>query len=302
MPRTTQLARKAAKPAARKAAPAPVPAKKAKAPKAAPVPEPEDDDEDDDEELLLAERDSDNEQSASDSDSDSDDDDDGVSPEGLEALMRALGDDGLDEEDQARLALLREELEAGAGASGSDEEAEQEDEEEEEDEDGEMEGEELESEEEEDAEAEETELPAPLVQPPKSKIKGDTLAASLARSGLIPEPQSDLEEEEDEEEEASDEDAEEDDEEDADENGAGPASGKKRHPRPSELRPKINNVDAMLRIRAELALDGGSAGSKGKNYLPWIEHMATTYGRSIQEEMGDEPGAADDDLKRELAL
>ncbi|KAL1760233.1 eukaryotic rRNA processing protein EBP2-domain-containing protein [Schizophyllum commune] len=90
------------------------------------VEEAEDDDDEEDEDFVDGEDGSDENVSGgdagSDDDEESDSDDEGVDEEGMERLMKLLGDDGLDEYDQAQLNTML----GGDDESGSEEEGEEE--------------------------------------------------------------------------------------------------------------------------------------------------------------------------------
>ncbi|UZJ51442.1 hypothetical protein CBS101457_000762 [Exobasidium rhododendri] len=217
--------------------------------------------------VLMVEADVGSDDDASTSGSDEEDEDRDVSKKGLARLMEALGDDGLSELDRAHLGLVTGEL-------GEEE----------------MEEEESEGEEEEEDDAEEFEIEEdedvveslPVISNGKKSSGKDSLAASLARSGLI-------EEEEEGEEEEDDEEVEEEDEEEG--------ASLSKSAQPNMYREKINNEDALQRIRDDIALGSGSK----KGSLPWVETLVVSYDKSIEEEIGSqETGAADDDLKREL--
>jgi rRNA-processing protein EBP2 len=221
-----------------------------------------------------------------------DEDDLDVSKKGLARLMQALGDDGLTDMDKAHLQLV---------AGGADEE-QSEDDDDFDDEEGD-EGEEaseldeedlgsIPSDEDEDDEPESEEEETSAASVAKTNGK-DSLAASLARSGLI------AEEENDEEEEEEDEDDEEDGQgiplESLSEAAFGALPESVRAAR--MYREKINNKEALKRIRQDIAL--GADSKKGS--LPWIETLVISYNKSIEEELGGkESSATDDDLKREL--
>lgn len=194
-----------------------------------------------------------------------------VSEKGMQRLMAALGDDGLDEVDMAALDEL-------AG-----DEDEEEDDQDEDDEDLE---EEAEEDDEEDA-VEEVDDDIPRVKP---NANGDTLAASIARSGLVPVEESDSDsanEEEEEEEEEEDEEeaiAYEDLPDDVELSEAAKASRVQRI--------KVNNEAALRRITSDISLD--TATSK----LPWIETMRIVYPSTISSTVTD----VENDLERELAF
>lgn len=196
-----------------------------------------------------------------------------VSEKGMQRLMAALGDDGLDEVDMAALDEL----------AGDEDDEDDEDEEDEDEEDLE---EEAEEDDEEDA-AEEVDDDIPRVKP---NANGDTLAASIARSGLVPVEESDsdsADEEEKEEEESEDEEeaiAYEDLPDDIELSEAAKASRVQRI--------KVNNEAALRRITSDISLD--TATSK----LPWIETMRIVYPSTISSSVTD----VENDLERELAF
>ncbi|SPC66266.1 related to EBP2 - required for pre-rRNA processing and ribosomal subunit assembly [Ustilago sp. UG-2017b] len=205
-----------------------------------------------------------------------------VSEKGMQRLMAALGEDGLDEVDMAALDEL----------AGDEEGEEDEDDEDEDDEDVEKEDAEGEVSENEDKDEEEQpeDGDIPAVVP---SANGDTLAASIARSGLVP-----AEESEDEEDEEAEEAEEEGDVEDDAEN----AIAYEDLPDDVELseqakasrvqRIKVNNESALKRIYEDIRLDAPSS------KLPWIETMRVTYPISISAEVTD----VENDLERELAF
>lgn len=219
----------------------------------------------------------DDDTSTSASEADSDEAPVDVSKKGLARLMKALGDDGLSELDRAHLSAV-----TGADQDGEDED------EDDEDEDGEsLEEVDSNASEEDDNEDEESHSAEPSLNKPKnSASNGDSLAASIARSGLV-------------EEEIVDDEDEDEDEED-DEESAVPVdsiSDAAFAKLPESVRSsrtyreKVNNEDALRRIRDGIALS---------KRLPWVESLVVPYEKSIQSLVGEEAGAADDDLKREL--
>ncbi|CAO1613816.1 unnamed protein product [Sympodiomycopsis kandeliae] len=211
---------------------------------------------------------------------DSDESDD-VSEAGMARLMNALGEDGLDEDDIAALAALRGEAVDGEEKSDDDEEDGEDSDEGEEDE--------------EDEEEDEDEESAAATGSSGSK---DTLAASLLRSGLVPQQ----EEDDDDEEEDEDEDPE------ADESAIAVDSltDAAFEALPDAVRStrfhreKTNNKEALTAVRDAIALD--PPGAKGKAKMDWIEHMSVTWDKSVQEELADQDADAEDDLKRELTI
>ncbi|KAJ1042975.1 hypothetical protein NDA11_004926 [Ustilago hordei] len=209
-----------------------------------------------------------------------------VSEKGMQRLMAALGEDGLDEVDMAALDEL-----AGDEEDEDDEDVEKED----------AEGEVSEGEVSEDEDKDEEEQPEDGDIPPVvASANGDTLAASIARSGLVPAEESD--DEEDEEAKEAEEAEEEGDVEDDAEN----AIAYEDLPDDVELseqakasrvqRIKVNNESALKRIYEDIRLDAPSSSSSSK--LPWIETMRVTYPTSISAEVTD----VENDLERELAF
>lgn len=200
-----------------------------------------------------------------------------VSEKGMQRLMAALGEDGLDEVDMAALDEL----------AGDEEGEEDEDDEDVEKEDAEGEVSENEDKDEEE-QPEDGDIPAVV-----PSANGDTLAASIARSGLVP-----AEESEDEEDEEAEEAEEEGDVEDDAEN----AIAYEDLPDDVELseqakasrvqRIKVNNESALKRIYEDIRLDAPSS------KLPWIETMRVAYPISISAEVTD----VENDLERELAF
>ncbi|SAM85114.1 related to EBP2-required for pre-rRNA processing and ribosomal subunit assembly [Ustilago bromivora] len=204
-----------------------------------------------------------------------------VSEKGMQRLMAALGEDGLDEVDMAALDEL----------AGDEEGEEDEDEEDVEKEDAEGEVSENEDKDEEE-QPEDGDIPAVV-----PSANGDTLAASIARSGLVPAEES--EDEEDEEAEEAEEAEEEGDVEDDAEN----AIAYEDLPDDVELseqakasrvqRIKVNNESALKRIYEDIRLDAPSSSK-----LPWMETMRVTYPISVSAEVTD----VENDLERELAF
>lgn len=230
-------------------------------------PEDEGEDEDDDDDVSISD--------ASDASAE------GTSEAGLKRLIEALGEDGLDEDELAELAALQD----GEDDDEEDDAEEEDDEEDEEDEDEDME--------------EDAALPA------NGSGSKDTLAASLARSGLIPQAVVD---DDDEDEEMEDED---DEDEDPDASAipldslddAAYASLPDAVRSSRFHREKINNRPALTAVRDLIALDGPStsaSGSSSQKKMDWIEHMSLSWEHSVASELEAQGAAADDDLKREL--
>ena len=260
----------------------------------------------------------------------------GISQQGLDRLMRALGPDDLSEMDRAMLrqmSLQGNDEESDEGNEDDedliDDEAEEvdgEDDDDEDDEDGkdliddeaeEVDGENDDEEDNEDdddliddeAEAvdgeddnddeddddeednadeqdEREDMTSTRASAPK-----DSLAASILRSGLVPQEEDDEEEEEE-------------DEEEEDENGdtsipldAVPTTATLSEEALASRyhRIRINNTDALRRIYEDIRL-GGGPGSSSK--MPWIETMVVVHDKAIKDEVPD----AQNDLDRELAF
>ena len=262
----------------------------------------------------------------------------GISQQGLDRLMRALGPDDLSEMDRAMLRqmslqgndeesdegneddedLIDDEAEEVDGEDDDDEEddgddddliddeaekVDGEDENDEED-DGddddliddeaeEVDGEDDNDEEDEDDEednADERDEREDMTSTRASAPK-DSLAASILRSGLVPQEEDD-EEEEDEDEEEEDEDGDTSIPLDAVPTTATlseEALASRYH------RIRINNTDALRRIYEDIRL-GGGPGSSSK--MPWIETMVVVHDKAIKDEVPD----AQNDLDRELAF
>ena len=251
----------------------------------------------------------------------------GISQKGLDRLMRALGPDSLGEMDMALLEQLRndEDEEQGEdedenddeeedGEEEEDDEAEEDDvdeedeeddddddedvedliddeaeeddvdEEEEEDSEGHIGDESKEAEDEDDAETDNTDGKKASSSAPK-----DSLAASILRSGLVPDEEDDDEEEEEEEE------AEHDDEEEIPlDSLPSSASLSEQALASRHNRIRINNTEAMQRVYEDMRLDGPSTSGK----MPWIETMSLVYEHATADEVPD----AQNDLDRELSF
>ncbi|KAJ1035585.1 hypothetical protein NDA18_000363 [Ustilago nuda] len=190
-----------------------------------------------------------------------------VSEKGMQRLMAALGDDGLDEVDMAALDELAGDEDVEKEVSEGEVSEDKDKDEEEQPEDGDI---------------------PPVV----ASANGDTLAASIARSGLVPAEESDDEEDEEAEEEEGDV-----------EDDAENAIAYEDLPDDVELseqakasrvqRIKVNNESALKRIYEDIRLDAPSSSK-----LPWIETMRVTYPTSISAEVTD----VENDLERELAF
>ena len=260
----------------------------------------------------------------------------GISQQGLDRLMRALGPDDLSEMDRAMLrqmSLQGNDEESDEGNEDDedliDDEAEEvdgEDDDDEDDEDGkdliDDEAEEVDGE---NDDEEDNEDDDDLIDDEAEKVDGeddndeeddddeednaderderedmtstrasapkDSLAASILRSGLVPQEEDDEEEEEE-------------DEEEEDENGdtsipldAVPTTATLSEEALASRyhRIRINNTDALRRIYEDIRL-GGGPGSSSK--MPWIETMVVVHDKAIKDEVPD----AQNDLDRELAF
>ena len=261
----------------------------------------------------------------------------GISQQGLDRLMRALGPDDLSEMDRAMLRqmslqgndeesdegneddedLIDDEAEEVDGEDDDDEDDEDDedliddeaeevdgeddnDEEDDEDDDDliddeaeEVDGEDDNDEEDDDDEednADERDEREDMTSTRASAPK-DSLAASILRSGLVPQEEDDEEEEEEDEE-----------EEDEDGDTSIPLDAVPTTATLSEEalasryhRIRINNTDALRRIYEDIRL-GGGPGSSSK--MPWIETMVVVHDKAIKDEVPD----AQNDLDRELAF
>ncbi|WFD32834.1 rRNA-processing protein EBP2 [Malassezia sp. CBS 17886] len=257
-----------------------------------------------------------------------DEDESGISQQGINRLMRALGDDALDSVDAAALDVIRggvaeregEDEDEGEEDDGSeedlgdeDEDEEEEDEEEdEEEEDEEEDGGEDDGEEDEDDDNDGDKDPHTTKDAAKKNhhptarlpsLPKDSLAASILRSGLVEED--DGEEEEDGgEDDGADDGREEAEEDDDDDDAADELIPVEDLPEGVELseesralkhnRIRINRKDVLQRVLDEISLDAGSR----KQALPWIETMAIVYNKTTADEIAD----AQNDLDRELAF
>ena len=229
----------------------------------------------------------------------------GISQKGLDRLMRALGPDSLGEMDMALLEQLRnEDEEQGEDEDENDDEeedgeeeeedvedliddeAEEDDvdEEEEEDSEGHIGDESKEAEDEDDAETDNTDGKKASSSAPK-----DSLAASILRSGLVPDEEDDDDEEEEEEAEHDD-----DEEEIPLDSLPSSASLSEQALASRHNRIRINNTEAMQRVYEDMRLDGPSTSGK----MPWIETMSLVYEHATADEVPD----AQNDLDRELSF
>ena len=167
-----------------------------------------------------------------------------------------------------------------------DDEAEEEDvdEEEEEDSEGHIGDESKEAGDEDDAETDNTDGKKASSSAPK-----DSLAASILRSGLVPDEEDDDDEEEEEEAEHDD-----DEEEIPLDSLPSSASLSEQALASRHNRIRINNTEAMQRVYEDMRLDGPSTSGK----MPWIETMSLVYEHATADEVPD----AQNDLDRELSF
>ncbi|WFD21257.1 rRNA-processing protein EBP2 [Malassezia caprae] len=251
----------------------------------------------------------------------------GISQKGIERMMRALGEDGLSEMDLALLEQLRadrvdeededededeaededlddddaEEAEDDEDEDLDDDDAEEAEDDEDEDliddeaeeaeDDEDEEVDEDEAEEAEDNDDEEAEDNEEEEEPSHAAPK-DSLAASILRSGLVPDEDDDEEEEEDED----DEDEGEDEDAEPIEIEAVPSGAQlsEQELASRHHRIRINHTDALERVYEDFRLDAPSAHGK----MPWIETMSLDYDKVLADEVPD----VQNDLDRELAF
>ena len=122
-----------------------------------------------------------------------------------------------------------------------------------------------------------------------SSAPKDSLAASILRSGLVPDEDDDDDEEEEEEEENDD-----DEKEIPLDSLPSSASLSEQALASRHNRIRINNTEAMQRVYEDMRLDGPSTSGK----MPWIETMSLVYEHATADEVPD----AQNDLDRELSF
>ena len=123
-----------------------------------------------------------------------------------------------------------------------------------------------------------------------SSAPKDSLAASILRSGLVPDEDDDDDDDEEEEEEEND-----DDEEEIPlDSLPSSASLSEQALASRHNRIRINNTEAMQRVYEDMRLDGPSTSGK----MPWIETMSLVYEHATADEVPD----AQNDLDRELSF
>ena len=125
-----------------------------------------------------------------------------------------------------------------------------------------------------------------------SSAPKDSLAASILRSGLVPDEDDDDDDEEEEEEEEEEND---DDEKEIPlDSLPSSASLSEQALASRHNRIRINNTEAMQRVYEDMRLDGPSTSGK----MPWIETMSLVYEHATADEVPD----AQNDLDRELSF
>ena len=225
-----------------------------------------------------------------DNDEDDEDDDDLIDDEAEEVDGE---DDNDEEDDEDDDDLIDDEAEEVDGEDDNDEEDDEDDDDLIDDEAEKVDGEDDNDEEDDDDEednADERDEREDMTSTRASAPK-DSLAASILRSGLVPQEEDDEEEEEEDEE-----------EEDEDGDTSIPLDAVPTTATLSEEalasryhRIRINNTDALRRIYEDIRL-GGGPGSSSK--MPWIETMVVVHDKAIKDEVPD----AQNDLDRELAF
>ena len=248
----------------------------------------DDDDEDDEDDKDLIDNEAEEVDGENDDEEDNEDDDDLIDDEAEEVD----GEDDDDEDDEDDKDLIDNEAEEVDGENDDEEDNEDDDDlidDEAEEVDGEDDNDDEDDDDEEDNADEQDEredMTSTRASAPK-----DSLAASILRSGLVPQEEDDEEEEEE-------------DEEEEDENGdtsipldAVPTTATLSEEALASRyhRIRINNTDALRRIYEDIRL-GGGPGSSSK--MPWIETMVVVHDKAIKDEVPD----AQNDLDRELAF
>ena len=126
-----------------------------------------------------------------------------------------------------------------------------------------------------------------------SSAPKDSLAASILRSGLVPDEDDD-DDDEDEEEEEEEEENDDDEKEIPLDSLPSSASLSEQALASRHNRIRINNTEAMQRVYEDMRLDGPSTSGK----MPWIETMSLVYEHATADEVPD----AQNDLDRELSF
>jgi len=235
--------------------------------------------------LLEQLRNEEDEEQDEDEDENDDEDEDDEEEEDVENLIDDEAEDDVDEEEEEE----EEDDDDEDVEDLIDDEAEEDDvdDEEEEDSEGRIDDESKEEEDENSVEIDNKDGKNASSSAPK-----DSLAASILRSGLVPDEDDDDDDEEEEEEEEE----ENDDEEEEIPLDSLPSSASlseqalaSRH-----NRIRINNTEAMQRVYEDMRLDGPSTSGK----MPWIETMSLVYEHATADEVPD----AQNDLDRELSF
>ena len=235
--------------------------------------------------LLEQLRNEEDEEQDEDEDENDDEDEDDEEEENVENLIDDEAEDDVDEQEEEE----EEDDDDEDVEDLIDDEAEEEDvdDEEEEDSEGRIDDESKEEEDENSVEIDNKDGKNASSSAPK-----DSLAASILRSGLVPDEDDDDDDEEEEEEEEE----ENDDEEEEIPLDSLPSSASlseqalaSRH-----NRIRINNTEAMQRVYEDMRLDGPSTSGK----MPWIETMSLVYEHATADEVPD----AQNDLDRELSF
>ena len=235
--------------------------------------------------LLEQLRNEEDEEQDEDEDENDDEEEDDEEEEDVENLIDDEAEDDVDEEEEEE----EEDDDDEDVEDLIDDEAEEEDvdDEEEEDSEGRIDDESKEEEDENSVEIDNKDGKNASSSAPK-----DSLAASILRSGLVPDEDDDDDDEEEEEEEEE----ENDDEEEEIPLDSLPSSASlseqalaSRH-----NRIRINNTEAMQRVYEDMRLDGPSTSGK----MPWIETMSLVYEHATADEVPD----AQNDLDRELSF
>ena len=250
----------------------------------------DDNDEDDEDDDDLIDDEAEEVDGEDDNDEEDDEDDEDLIDDEAEEVD---GEDDNDEDDEDDDDLIDDEAEEVDGEDDNDEEDDEDDDDLIDDEAEKVDGEDDNDEEDDDDEednADERDEREDMTSTRASAPK-DSLAASILRSGLVPQEEDDEEEEEEDEE-----------EEDEDGDTSIPLDAVPTTATLSEEalasryhRIRINNTDALRRIYEDIRL-GGGPGSSSK--MPWIETMVVVHDKAIKDEVPD----AQNDLDRELAF
>ena len=233
--------------------------------------------------LLEQLRNEEDEEQDEDEDENDDEDEDDEEEENVENLIDDEAEDDVDEQEEEE----EEDDDDEDVEDLIDDEAEEEDvdDEEEEDSEGRIDDESKEEEDENSVEIDNKDGKNASSSAPK-----DSLAASILRSGLVPDEDDDDDDEEEEEEEEND-----DDEKEIPlDSLPSSASLSEQALASRHNRIRINNTEAMQRVYEDMRLDGPSTSGK----MPWIETMSLVYEHATADEVPD----AQNDLDRELSF